>query len=236
MGGDEGEGARGGGVTGMDEKYLKLASALALITIFYNIAEGVVSVWFGASDEAFSLFGFGLDSFVEVISGVGVWHMVRRMRAASGGEGKDKFERNALRVTGGAFYALALGLAVTSAVNLYRGHRPLTTVWGIGVGAVSIASMWLLIRYKVKAGRALNSDAILADAACTRTCLRLSAVLLLASIGYELTGAGYLDSAGTLIIAWLSLAEGREAFGKAGGLACSCGGKCGGGRPAKINF
>jgi divalent metal cation (Fe/Co/Zn/Cd) transporter len=220
----------------MKEKHLKLASALALVTIFYNIVEGLVSVWFGASDEAFSLFGFGLDSFVEVISGIGVWHMVRRMRADSG-PGRDEFEKTALRITGGAFYLLAAGLAVTTAVNVYQGHKPSTTVWGIIVGAVSIGTMWLLIRYKVKVGRALNSDAILADAACTRTCLRLSFVLLAASIGYELTGLGYMDSAGTLVIAYLSLGEGREAFGKAKGLSCSCGGKCGQeAGPARIGF
>jgi divalent metal cation (Fe/Co/Zn/Cd) transporter len=207
---------------------LRLASALALITIFYNIAEGLVSVWFGASDETYALFGFGLDSFVEVISGVGVWHMVRRMRADSGG-GRDRFERTALRITGGAFYVLAAGLALTAAVNVYRGHAPETTVWGVVVGAASIATMWLLVHYKVKAGRALDSDAVLADAACTRTCIRLSVVLLAASVGYELTGIGYMDSAGTLVIAWLSLGEGREAFGKARGLSCKCGGKCEGG-------
>jgi divalent metal cation (Fe/Co/Zn/Cd) transporter len=151
--------------------------------------------------------------------------MVRRMRA-SDGTGRDEFEKTALRITGGAFYLLAAGLAVTAAVNIYQGHRPSTTVWGIIIGALSIASMWLLIHYKVKTGRALNSDAILADAACTRTCLRLSFVLLAASIGYELTGAGYIDSAGTLVIAWMSLGEGREALGKAKGLSCSCGGKC----------
>ena len=219
----------------MTEKYLRLASLLALVTIFYNIAEGVVSVWLGLSDGAFSLFGFGLDSFVEVVSGVGVWHMIRRKRLSEASE-HDAFERTALRITGGAFYALAAGLAVTAAVNLYQGRRPETTLWGIVIGAVSIASMWILIRYKVKAGRALNSDAILADAACTRTCLRLSFVLLAASIGYELTGIGYMDSAGTLGIAWLSLGEGREAFGKARGLSCSCGGGCETLKPAKIGF
>jgi len=220
----------------MNEKYLKLASFLALVTIFYNIAEGVVSVWFGAEDGAFSLFGFGLDSFVEVISGVGVWHMVGRMKA-SGGEGKDEFEKAALKVTGGAFYVLAAGLTATAAVGIYQGHRPATTFWGIIISSVSIASMWLLIHYKVKAGRALNSDAILADAACTRTCLRLSVVLLLASVGYELTGIGYFDSAGTLLIAWLSVGEGKEAFGKAKGLACSCGGKCHAeAKPVRIKF
>jgi divalent metal cation (Fe/Co/Zn/Cd) transporter len=37
----------------------------------------MVSVGFGAADESFALFGFGLDSFVEVISGIGVWYMIR---------------------------------------------------------------------------------------------------------------------------------------------------------------
>jgi divalent metal cation (Fe/Co/Zn/Cd) transporter len=205
----------------MKQKYSVAANALALITIFYNIAEGLVSVWFGLKDETFALFGFGLDSFVEVISAVGVWHMLRRQARTHESE-HDAFERTALRVTGGSFYLLAAGLALTAAVNIYQGHRPETTFWGIIIGAVSIASMWLLIHYKVKAGRALGSDAILADAACTRTCLRLSAVLLAASVGYELTGIGYVDSLGVIAIAWLSFKEGREAFEKAKGHACGC--------------
>src|SRR5450759_1720340 len=60
--------------------FYRWASALALITIFYNIIEGCVSVYFGLQDETIALFGFGLDSFVEVISGIGIWHMVKRMR------------------------------------------------------------------------------------------------------------------------------------------------------------
>ena len=44
----------------------RTAATLAMITICYNIVEGVISVWFGASDGTISLFGFGLDSFVEV--------------------------------------------------------------------------------------------------------------------------------------------------------------------------
>ena len=49
------------------------ASLLAYVTIGYNMVEGLVSVWFGLDDETFALFGFGLDSFVEVISGIGIW-------------------------------------------------------------------------------------------------------------------------------------------------------------------
>jgi len=208
------------------QQLYRTASLLALITIFYNLAEGVISVWFGTEDETISLFGFGLDSFVEVISGIGIWHMVRRL--GSGEEADhDPFERRALRITGGAFYLLAAGMVATALVSFFQGHRPVTTAWGIVISLVSIVTMQALIHYKVKVGTALNSPAILADAACTRTCLRLSVVLLAASAGYALTGVGNLDAIGSLAIAVLSFREGREALGKARGLACSCSGGCG---------
>ena len=42
------------------------SSWLAGFTIAYNLLEGLVSVYFGAQDEALTLFGFGVDSFIEV--------------------------------------------------------------------------------------------------------------------------------------------------------------------------
>ena len=204
----------------------KWAYALALITIFYNIIEGIVSVFFGIKDGTIALFGFGVDSFVEVISGVGIWHMVRRLRQ-NGDEKLDRFEKDALRVTGTAFYILTTGLVITAIVNLYQGHKPETTLWGIVIALVSIFSMWALIYYKLKIGRELNSQAIIADAHCTRACMYLSFVLLLSSIGYELTRIGGLDSIGAILIAWLSFREGREAFQKArGNIVCGCEDNC----------
>lgn len=215
---------------GFDQQYKKLysfASALALITIAYNIVEGIVSVFFGLEDGSMALFGFGVDSFVEVISGIGIWHMVRRIRN-NGKENPDRFEQTALRITGVGFYFLTIGLAIIAAVNLYQGHKPETTFWGIVVSVISIATMWLLIHYKVKVGKQLKSEAILSDAACTRACLQLSIVLLIASVGYELTHIGGIDSIGTFIIAGLCYREGKEAFekAKAKSFACACGGAC----------
>jgi divalent metal cation (Fe/Co/Zn/Cd) transporter len=82
--------------------------------------------------------------------------------------------------------------------------------------------MWALIHYKVKVGRGLGSAAILADANCTKTCLYLSFVLLVASAGYELTGIGGLDALGAAAIAVFAFREGREAFEKAAGETCCC--------------
>ena len=201
--------------------FYKWGTALALITIYYNIAEGVVSVLFGLQDETIALFGFGLDSFVEVMSGVGIWHMIRRLKR-NGNESPDRFERDALKITGTAFYILTIGLIVTSLLSLYQGHKPETTLWGIIISVISILTMWLLIHYKLKVGKQLNSQAMLADANCTKACMYLSVVLFASSIGYELTKIGGLDSIGAIVIAVLSFREGREAFDKAKGKACSC--------------
>jgi divalent metal cation (Fe/Co/Zn/Cd) transporter len=197
------------------------ASYLAVFTIVYNLLEGAVSVWFGAVDETLALFGFGVDSFIEVISAIGVWHMLRRIRA-NDGETRDEFEQRALRITGAAFYLLSSGLALTAALNIYEQHKPDATLPGVIISALSISFMWFLIHHKTKVGRALNSPAILADAACSRACVYLSLVLLAASLGYELTGIGSLDALGALFIAWLTWREGRESFQKAAGMACPC--------------
>jgi divalent metal cation (Fe/Co/Zn/Cd) transporter len=213
------------GINKEKESLYRWAYALALITIFYNILEGLVSIYFGIEDETLALFGFGLDSFVEVISGVGIWHMIKRIRKNYDAN-PDHFERQALKITGTAFYLLSTGLIATALINIFQGHEPETTFWGIVISLVSIVTMWLLIHYKIKVGKQLDSQAIIADANCTKACLYLSIILLLSSAGYELTGIGGLDSIGAIFIAGLSFKEGRESFQKVRGLSCSCQGNC----------
>lgn len=211
-----------------DSGYYRLALILSFITIGYNIIEGLVSVGFGLQDETLALFGFGLDSFVEVISGIGVAHMVLRIRS-NPKSSRDQFETTALKITGAGFYLLTAGLTASSLLSIYLGHKPETTIWGIIVGLVSILSMGTLIHFKLKVGNALHSEAILADANCTKACLYLSVIILISSLIYELTGFGYIDSLGSLGIAYFAFKEGKESFDKAKGKACcSCHGSCSG--------
>jgi divalent metal cation (Fe/Co/Zn/Cd) transporter len=132
------------------------ANHLAILTIGYNFVEGIVSMVIGGGDETLGLFGFGVDSFIEVISAVGIWHMIRRIRNNQG-ETLDSFEQRSLRITGGAFYALTIGLILMAVLNLVRQHRPETTLWEIVVSLVSMSFMWLLIHHKTRVGAALNS-------------------------------------------------------------------------------
>lgn len=202
---------------------IKKAFVLSLITIFYNLAEGIISVYFGANDETLALFGFGVDSFVEVISGIGIAHLVFRMKY-SRVENRDAFEKTALRITGTAFYLLAIGLIVGSVLNIINNVKPESTLPGIIIAVISIATMYWLMTSKLKVGKALHSDAIIADANCTKTCFYLSFILLASSGLYEFFNIAYFDILGSLGIAYFAFKEGREAFEKvkSGKLMCNC--------------
>lgn len=203
------------------------ALLLSVITILYNIAEGLISIFFGLNDETLALFGFGMDSFVEVISGIGILHMILRMKRNSISE-RDGFERTALKITGFSFYLLCAGLIISSLILIINDVKPETTIIGIIVSIISILTMYALVHYKLKVGRALNSDAIIADANCTKTCFYLSFILLASSLSYEVFKIGYLDIAGSLGIAYFAFKEGKESIEKSNSakLSCSCEDDC----------
>ena len=202
-------------------RYWQLALWLAIFTIFYNLAEGIVSVLFGLSDEALTLFGFGVDSFIEVMSGIGILAMVLRIRQHPDTP-RSQFERTALRITGSSFYLLAAGLAATAIYNMATAHRPVTSLPGLIISLISIAVMWALVAGKRRVGRALGSAPILADANCTLVCIYMSVVLLASSLIYRLTGFGFVDSLGALGLIYFSFTEGKESFEKAAGLEDDC--------------
>jgi len=200
----------------------KIAFALAIFTIVYNIAEGIISTYLGFDDESLALFGFGADSFIEVISGLGIAHMIIRIQTQPNSN-RDSFEKTALKITGYAFYGLVIALVVTSFYNIWSGHRPVSTFWGIVISSVSILVMWFLVLSKRRVGKKLNSDAILADANCTMVCVYMSIILLISSGIYELTGFPYIDSIGTLGLAYFAFTEGKECFEKVRSEKyCSC--------------
>ena len=208
-------------MTDPSRKYWQYALWLAIITIFYNILEGLVSIYFGAQDETLTLFGFGVDSFIEVLSGAGILAMVLRIRQ-NPDTPRSQFEQTALRITGTAFYILAVGLSVGAIFNLFNAHKPETTLPGLIISLISIATMWALVSAKRKVGRALDSAPILADANCTMVCIYMSLVLLASSLIYQLTGFGLVDSLGAFGLIYFSVNEGREAFEKAAGMECGC--------------
>lgn len=200
----------------------KIATGLALFTIFYNIGEGVISLYFGTEDEALTLAGFGVDSFIEVISGLGILAMIARLRRY-GIKDRGRFEKLALQITGTCFYLLVVGLLVGAGISVWKGQKPDTTVAGIVVSLLSIVIMRVLAMWKIRIGKQLGSVSIIADGKCTMVCVYMSVVLLASSVLYELLHLPYIDAAGMLGLAWFSFKEGQESFEKSKDTAACCG-------------
>ncbi len=202
-------------------RLFRIAFFLSLFTIAANILEGVVSMGFGAQDETLALFGFGVDSFIEVISAAGIAQMILRI-GRNPDSPRSRFEVTALRITGAAFYLLTAGLVLGAVINIVTASTPESTFWGVVISLISISVMTGLVAAKRSVGRRLNSAPILADANCTLVCIYMSIVLLASSVLFGLTGFGFLDSLGALGLAVFSFREGRESFEKARGRECEC--------------
>ncbi|MEN9281353.1 MAG: hypothetical protein RL594_288 [Bacteroidota bacterium] len=197
------------------------ARLLALFTVIYNLVEGGVSTYFGADDETLALFGFGIDSFIESISGVGVLLMIRRIQQ-HGATRRTEAEISALRITGVAFYVLSAMLVLSIVASVVAGHEPESTRWGVIIGLTSIAAMSWLVTRKRHIARELKSAPLMADANCTLVCIFMSVSVLVSALIYELTSFAYADVVGAAAILWFSISEGRECFAKAKGHECSC--------------
>ena len=112
-----------------ETKLYNTAFLLSLFTIFYNILEGVISLILGIKDDTLSLSGFGADSFIEVLSGIGIAVMIIRIKK-NPGSSVSRFEINALKITGASFFLLAAGLVTGTVINLVNHIKPSTTFWG----------------------------------------------------------------------------------------------------------
>lgn len=201
----------------------RAAIALSIFTILANLAEGVFSTVLGATDETLALFGFGVDSFIEVISAVGILLMVSRLATGTSHD-RSRLEDLALRTTAVSFFLLTGGLVISSILAVITRHTPESTRWGIVISLLSLAAMIFLMNAKLNVGRQLSSPAIIADAHCTRVCIYMSVVLLASSLIFSFTGFGWFDSIGALGLAYYSFQEGRETWEKARGeVTCTCG-------------
>src|ERR1035437_577490 len=113
---------------------------LSIFTIVYNVLEGLFSFYFGLRNEILTLFGFGADSFVEVVSGLGILQMVLRIRK-NPGSSISSFEVRALQITGLGFYVLSAGLLGGIMLSLIEKHKPESTLSGTIISLTSIIVM-----------------------------------------------------------------------------------------------
>ena len=210
-------------VTAVDRARLgRRAQLLAAASVSYNVVEAVIAIAAGLVAGSVALVGFGLDSIVEVASGLIVLWQFRHPLPESR-------ERTALRLMAVSFFALAAYVAVESARALAIGHAPDPSPVGIGLAVASLAVMPFLSWAQRRTGQALGSNAVVADSTQTLLCTYLSAVLLLGLVLNATLGWHWADPIAGLVIAVVAAKEGRDAWrgeGCCGPVAHSHAGGC----------
>ena len=162
----------------MDAGLYKKALSLSYFTVGYNITEGVVSIVAGLLADSIALVGFGLDSFVESLSGsVMIWRLRKHGKISE--EEEEKVEKKAVRFVAYTFFILAAYVLYESAEKLYLHEIPNPSLLGIFIALISIMVMPILFYVKYRTGKSMGSKSLVADSKETLACVFLSGALLI---------------------------------------------------------
>jgi cation diffusion facilitator family transporter len=202
----------------------KRALLLSYLTVGYNIIEGVVSMAAGYLAGSIALVGFGLDSFVESLSGgIMIWRF--RGHGDVPPDEEERREKLAVRLVGWTFLVLAAYVLYESLKKLIFQEAPAPSLLGIAIATISLILMPLLFYAKLRLGADLGSASLRADAKQTLACAFLSLALLV-GLGLNYVAAFWqADPIIGLIIAAFLGREGYETL-KEEKLCSCCGVSC----------
>jgi divalent metal cation (Fe/Co/Zn/Cd) transporter len=179
-------------------------------TVGWNVIEGIIAIAAGVAAGSIALVGFGLDSYIEVASGlVLIWRL--RKHGFGNEEDEETAEKKAIFFVGMTFFLLALYVIYESGKKLLLHEQPEESLIGIVLAAVSLIVMPFLALWKKKIAEEINSRALRADALETLACSYLSFTLLLGLGGNALFGWWWADPVAALAMVYFLVKEGTEA-------------------------
>ncbi|MBI2487845.1 MAG: cation transporter [Deltaproteobacteria bacterium] len=189
----------------------KRALFLSYFTVGYNFLEGLVSVIAGLLAGSIALVGFGLDSFIESLSGgVMIWRFSKHARITE--EEEERMERKAIGLVGYTFFIFAAYVFYESVKKLYLHEIPDPSLLGIIIAIVSIIVMPILFYMKYRTGKSIGSRSLVVDSKQTLACVFLSFGLLVGLGLNYLYRLWWADPVVGLVIVAYLIKEGYEAL------------------------
>lgn len=189
-------------INGKRSELQRRARILEYATIAWNIGEAVFTITLGILAGSLALVGFGIDSIIEIFaSGVVVWHIDGRPH-------DDARTARALRLTAGAFGALAVALVAFALRDLATGREAGESILGIIYLAITAVVMFGLATAKRRTAEKLGSAPLRSEAAMTFLDGVLSTATLIGLALNAFVGWWWADPLAALLV---GLAAGREA-------------------------
>ena len=188
-------------------RLVRQAKLLAWLGIGWHAAEFAVAIVAGLAAGSIALIGFGLDSAIEGFASVVIVWRFTGSRMFS-----EAAEHRAQKLVAIQFFVLAPYVAVESVRALLHGERPDETLVGILLALGSVVFMPMLGLAKQRLADQLGSAATKGEGRQNMYCAYLAVALLLGVLGNALVGAWWLDPLVGLLIAFVAVKEGREAW------------------------
>lgn len=189
------------------ERLVRRARMLAWVGIGWHVAEAAIAIGAGLAATSIALIGFGADSFIESIAGlIVVWRFSEKRKDF------EAAEIRAQHLIGASFVVIGVYVAIEAARSLIVGTHPEASWVGIGLAAITLASMPVLARAKARVGDELRSSATVSEGRQNLLCAYMSAGLLVGLGANALLGWWWADPVTAFAIAGLALYEGREAW------------------------
>jgi divalent metal cation (Fe/Co/Zn/Cd) transporter len=196
-------------VSGSPE-YLRLARRARLLSwasLAYMTLEGLVAVVAGIVAGSIALIGFGIDSAIEGFASVIIVWRFTGSRTLS-----EAAENRAQKLVAVQFFILAPYVGIEAVRSLIAGDRPGESIVGIALAASSLVVMPWLGRAKQRIGGRIGSSATASEGKQNMLCAYLAGALLIGLLGNALFGAWWLDPIVALLIAYVAVQEGLEAW------------------------
>jgi len=192
-------------------KKYKFGLLLSYITVGYNIVEGIVSVIIGSITGSVALVGFGLDSFIESLSGsVMIWRLSKHGKISH--EQEEEVEAKAATLIGVTFFILASYILYEAISRLISKESPDASLVGIVIAVLSLLVMPTLAHLKSRTGKEIGSGSLIADSKQTFVCVLMSVALLLGVTANYLFGIWWLDPIAALFFVLILVKEGYGAI------------------------
>jgi divalent metal cation (Fe/Co/Zn/Cd) transporter len=101
---------------------------LIILTILYNLVEGIFALYFGLESNSTSLLSFGLDSFIEITaSGIALWGVTSK---------NETSHTQAEKLIAYSFLLLIVFILTKSSFDLININKPETSFYGVILGVV----------------------------------------------------------------------------------------------------
>lgn len=193
-------------------KYLRKARKVQVYNVIYDTIEVVVSLIAGFSSGSAALIGWGLDSIIEVVSASTLWWRLNGEVKGISEKRVRKRERATLYVIAISFLLVSAFITYDSISKLIAQNPPSWSTAGIVILVISLVVNPILIWYKYRYGKKLDSKELIADSKDTFVCLYQTIAVLGGLLAVRYLDWGWADPVAAFLIVPYALKEGWEAF------------------------